>query len=188
MSSRAHERSGGGEIRARRYRDHGRHPNGQRRGERHPGAADAFHLDVGFQERPRAADGDRSGEARYAHTRILRPCDGALLCRSAVSGDPHEPARSDAQRGDLRYAGVAEAALTLTGQRRAAQLSGAIRIRDFHTKVDYTQVGYDVSEALLTVENNRLRMQQVQVADQLGNRGSWISTSICNICRISPIR
>ena len=67
--------------------------------------------------------------------------------------------------------GVAEAALTLTGQRRAAQLSGAIRIRDFHTKVDYTQVGYDVSEALLTVENNRLRMQQVQVADQLGNRG-----------------
>ena len=59
----AHERSGGGEIRARRYRDHGRHPNGQRRGERHPGAADAFHLDVGFQERPRAADGDRSGEA-----------------------------------------------------------------------------------------------------------------------------
>ena len=101
----AHERSGGGEIRARRYRDHGRHPNGQRRGERFPGAADAFHLDVGFQERPRAADGDRSGEARYAHTRILRPCDGALLCRSAVSGDPHEPARSDAQRGDLRYAG-----------------------------------------------------------------------------------
>ena len=101
----AHERSGGGEIRARRYRDHGRHPNGQRRSERFPGAADAFHLDVGFQERPRAADGDRSGEARYAHTRILRPCDGALLCRSAVSGDTHEPARSDAQRGDLRYAG-----------------------------------------------------------------------------------
>lgn len=84
--------------------------------------------------------------------------------------------------------GVAEAALTLTGQRRAAQLSGAIRIRDFHTKVDYTQVGYDVSEALLTVENNRLRMQQVRWPISWAIGGSWISTSICNICRISPIR
>ncbi len=67
--------------------------------------------------------------------------------------------------------GTADAALTLTGQRRQAHLSGTIRIRDFHTKVDYTQVSYTVPQATIEVENNRLSMQQVPVSDVLGNRG-----------------
>lgn len=67
--------------------------------------------------------------------------------------------------------GTADVLLALTGQRREAHLSGSIRIRDFRTTVDYTQVSYEVPQATIAVENNRLTMQQVPVTDMLGNRG-----------------
>ena len=68
--------------------------------------------------------------------------------------------------------GAADAALTVTGHHREAQLAGSIRIRNFQTKVDYTQVRYAVPEALVTVKDNRLRMRQVAVSDPAGNRGT----------------
>lgn len=68
--------------------------------------------------------------------------------------------------------GAADAALTISGHHRQAQLAGSIRIRNFQTKVDYTQVRYSVPEALITVKDNRLKMQRVAVSDPAGNRGT----------------
>lgn len=101
----AHQRAGGDEIGARGNRDHGRHPHGQRGGQRPHGSAAASDLDVGFQERPRARDGDRPPAARYARPRLLCAGHGALLCRGAAARSAHESARPAARRGDLRDAG-----------------------------------------------------------------------------------
>lgn len=68
--------------------------------------------------------------------------------------------------------GAADAALTVTGHHREARLSGSIRIRDFRTKVDYTQVRYEVPDALIEVADNRLKMRRVAVSDPSGNRGT----------------
>ncbi len=82
--------------------------------------------------------------------------------------------------------GAADVALTLTGRRREAQLSGNMHVRDFRTKVDYTQVSYLVPAADITVENNRLSMQQVPVTDTLGNRGMLdFSLSLQHLSNIS---
>ena len=67
--------------------------------------------------------------------------------------------------------GEADVALTLTGQRRQADLSGEIAVRDFRTKVDYTQVTYGIPAARIGVENNRLTLRQATVQDPEGNRG-----------------
>ena len=82
--------------------------------------------------------------------------------------------------------GHADVSLTLTGQRRQARLAGTMDVRDFRTKVDYTQVSYLVPSARITVENNRLSMSQVPVSDMLGNRGTMdFSLSLQHLSNIS---
>ncbi len=67
--------------------------------------------------------------------------------------------------------GVAVADLTLTGERRAAELRGDIRVRDLSTKVDYTQVEYRVPSATIDVRNNRFHVENVDVYDVEQNSG-----------------
>ncbi len=69
--------------------------------------------------------------------------------------------------------GLASADLVLQGTGRAADLGGEIRVRDLRTTVDYTQVGYSMPEAVLTVKNNRFRAENVPVFDPQGNRGRF---------------
>ncbi len=69
--------------------------------------------------------------------------------------------------------GVAAADLVLEGQRREANLSGQIRVRDLSTTVDFTQVAYTMPEATLHVANNRFTATDVPVFDPEGNRGRF---------------
>lgn len=67
--------------------------------------------------------------------------------------------------------GLASAELVLQGQRREAELTGQVRVRDLATTVDFTQVGYRVPEAVLDVRGNRFRASNVALFDSEGNRG-----------------
>ena len=67
--------------------------------------------------------------------------------------------------------GHAAADLVLQGQRRQADLSGEIRVRDARTTVDFTRVDYTMPEAVLAVHNNRFEATDVPVFDPEGNRG-----------------
>ncbi len=67
--------------------------------------------------------------------------------------------------------GVAVADLTLTGERRAAELHGDIKVRDLSTTVDFTQVKYHVPQARIAVDNNRMHVGDVDVFDAEQNRG-----------------
>ena len=69
--------------------------------------------------------------------------------------------------------GVASADLVLQGQGRAADLGGAIRVRDLRTTVDYTRVSYSMPEATLVVRNNRFQASDVAIFDPQGNRGRF---------------
>lgn len=69
--------------------------------------------------------------------------------------------------------GFAKAELTLLGQRREAELKGTIRVSDFSTTVDYTQVAYSMPEAVMEVNNNLFRASNVPVFDPQGNQGRF---------------
>lgn len=69
--------------------------------------------------------------------------------------------------------GHATADLVLQGQRRQADLSGEIRVRDARTTVDFTRVDYTMPEAVLAVHNNRFEATDVPVFDPEGNRGRF---------------
>jgi hypothetical protein len=68
--------------------------------------------------------------------------------------------------------GEANVSLTLEGQHRQANLRGFIDVHDFATTVDYTKVPYTIPSARITVDNNRLHMQQADMFDPQGNKGS----------------
>ena len=61
--------------------------------------------------------------------------------------------------------GVASVDLTLTGERRKAELRGDVDVRDLSTKVDFTQVTYSIPNAKIAVENNRFTVDSVSVYD-----------------------
>ena len=69
--------------------------------------------------------------------------------------------------------GRAEVDLTLRGEGRNADLSGAIQVRDFRTKVDYTQVEYTMPRAELKVSGNHFRATNVPIFDKEQHAGRF---------------
>ena len=67
--------------------------------------------------------------------------------------------------------GVAVADLTFTGERRAAELRGDIKVYDLSTTVDYTQVEYYVPSATIDVRNNHFHVSDADVYDMEQNHG-----------------
>ena len=67
--------------------------------------------------------------------------------------------------------GLASAQLVLQGERREAELSGQVRVRDLSTTVGFTQVGYRIPEAVLDVRDSRFLASNVALFDPEGNRG-----------------
>lgn len=68
--------------------------------------------------------------------------------------------------------GLASADMVLQGQHRNADLTGTVRIADFRTKVDFTQVTYTIPQAVLDVKNNRFQAVNVPVFDEYDNRAN----------------
>ena len=82
--------------------------------------------------------------------------------------------------------GVAAANLTLTGERRSAELKGDIKVSDLSTKVDFTQVTYSIPETHISVENNHFRVEPVTVYDTEGRSGlAWFDLSLNHLSNIS---
>ena len=83
--------------------------------------------------------------------------------------------------------GTAAANLTLTGERRSAELKGDITVRDFSTKVDFTQVTYSIPEEThIAVENNKFTIEPVTVCDMEGRNGlMWFDLSLNHLSNIS---
>ncbi|MEG1672592.1 MAG: translocation/assembly module TamB domain-containing protein [Alistipes sp.] len=67
--------------------------------------------------------------------------------------------------------GSADVKVALIGQRRNAELMGSIQVRDFSTKVDFTQVTYKAPKVLFDVQKNHLRVADVSLFDPEGNEG-----------------
>ena len=67
--------------------------------------------------------------------------------------------------------GVANVDLTISGERRMAELKGAIDVENLATTIDYTKCRYTVPTATIKVENNRLLAENVQVFDTQGSKG-----------------
>ena len=68
--------------------------------------------------------------------------------------------------------GTAHVDLVLNGERRTADLSGGISVRDLSTMVDYTKCVYRVPSADIRVKNNRFVVSDAPVYDAGNNRGS----------------
>ena len=68
--------------------------------------------------------------------------------------------------------GTANVDITLSGQRRAAELRGKVDVSDLQTTIDYTKCTYMAPSATVQIENNRLTARGVQVFDQYKNRGT----------------
>ena len=82
--------------------------------------------------------------------------------------------------------GRAAANLTLTGERRSAELKGDITVRDLSTKVDFTQVTYSIPETRIAVENNHFKVAPVTVYDNEGRSGRmWFDLSLNHLSNIS---
>ena len=82
--------------------------------------------------------------------------------------------------------GTAAANLTLTGERRSAELKGDIKVRDLSTKVDFTQVTYSIPETHIAVDNNHFRVEPVTVYDTEGRSGLvWFDLSLNHLSNIS---
>ncbi len=81
--------------------------------------------------------------------------------------------------------GVAAVDLTFTGERRKAELSGDIDVRNLSTTVDFTQVTYTVPEAHIAVRNNRFKADSVAVYDS-ERRGGTMSFDL-NLNHLSNI-
>lgn len=68
--------------------------------------------------------------------------------------------------------GLASADLALRGEHRNADLTGTIRVADFRTTVDFTQVTYTMPEAVMNVKNSRFQAVDVPIYDPQGNRAA----------------
>lgn len=69
--------------------------------------------------------------------------------------------------------GEADARITLQGEPGEHSMSGEIRVRDFATTVDFTQVRYTMPAGTISVENNHLIAKDVLLYDPLQNEGRF---------------
>ena len=68
--------------------------------------------------------------------------------------------------------GVADVDLTFSGENRAAELRGEIKVDNLATTVDYTRCRYTAPSATISVKNNRFSTSNVAIYDKNGNKGS----------------
>lgn len=81
--------------------------------------------------------------------------------------------------------GVADVDLTLSGERRMAELRGDIKVDSLATTVDYTRCRYSVPKATIKVENNRLLTEDVPVFDKNGREGKMtLDVSLAHLSNI----
>ncbi|MBQ3026227.1 MAG: translocation/assembly module TamB domain-containing protein, partial [Alistipes sp.] len=81
--------------------------------------------------------------------------------------------------------GVAEVDLTLSGERRMAELRGDIKVDSLATTVDYTRCRYSVPKATIKVEDNRLLTEDVPVFDKNGREGKMsLDVSLAHLSNI----
>ncbi len=67
--------------------------------------------------------------------------------------------------------GSGEVDLTLQGERRNAEVSGEILLRDLATTVDYTNCRYEVPKAVMNVSQNRFVVERAPMFDAYDNEG-----------------
>lgn len=68
--------------------------------------------------------------------------------------------------------GSAKVDLTLSGERRMADLSGNIEVTDLETMLDYTRCVYSAPKATIEVKNNRFTVSNAPIYDIDRNRGT----------------
>jgi hypothetical protein len=81
--------------------------------------------------------------------------------------------------------GTASVDLTISGERRMAELRGDIEVDSLATTVDYTRCRYSVPKATIKVENNRLLTENVPVFDKNGREGTMsLDVSLAHLSNI----
>ena len=81
--------------------------------------------------------------------------------------------------------GSANVDLTISGERRNADLRGTITVDSLATTIDYTRCRYLVPSAVINVENNRLKTANVPVFDKNGKRGEMsLDVSLAHLSNI----
>ncbi len=68
--------------------------------------------------------------------------------------------------------GEADVDLTLSGQRRDAELHGVIEVANLKTKVVFTNCTYSAPHATVQVDNNHFRVKEAPIYDVNGRRGA----------------
>ena len=81
--------------------------------------------------------------------------------------------------------GIAAIDLTLSGERRMAELRGEIQVDSLATTIDYTRCRYSAPKAIVKVENNRLMAENVPVFDQ--NNGTGLMSMDVSLQHLSNI-
>ena len=81
--------------------------------------------------------------------------------------------------------GVASVDLTLSGERRDAELQGEIVVDSLATTIDYTKCRYSAPKAVVKVKNNRLQSEGVPVFDKNGRQGTMsLDVSLAHLSNI----
>ncbi|MBQ2026270.1 MAG: translocation/assembly module TamB domain-containing protein [Alistipes sp.] len=81
--------------------------------------------------------------------------------------------------------GVAAVDLTLSGERRMAELRGEIKVDSLATTIDYTKCRYSAPKATINVNNNRLTTSNVPIFDRNGHEGTMsLDVSLMHLSNI----
>ena len=81
--------------------------------------------------------------------------------------------------------GSASVDLTISGEKRMAELQGTIDVTNLATTIDYTRCRYNVPKATIKVDNNRLLADDVPVFDRRGSRGKMsLGVSLAHLSNI----
>ena len=68
--------------------------------------------------------------------------------------------------------GTASVDMTLSGQRRAAEVRGTVEVSNMQTTIDYTKCTYTAPSATVQVDNNRFVARDIKVFDRYKNSGT----------------
>ena len=81
--------------------------------------------------------------------------------------------------------GVAAVDLTISGERRNAELQGEIVVDSLATTIDYTRCRYSAPKATINVLNNRLHTTNVPIYDERGGTGTMsLDVSLAHLSNI----
>ncbi len=81
--------------------------------------------------------------------------------------------------------GVAAVDLTISGERRNAELQGEIVVDSLATTIDYTRCRYSAPKATINVLNNRLHTTNVPIYDESGGTGTMsLDVSLAHLSNI----